>query len=64
MYKTPEATWSTVLPRHMAWISGWIRVEAWGPTMWAPSSSLLSGSARTLTKLVVSSSAQPYAASL
>src|SRR6516225_10967706 len=59
MYKTPEATWSTVLPRHMAWISGWIRAEACGPMMWAPSSSRVSGSARTFTKLLVSSSAQP-----
>jgi hypothetical protein len=47
-----------VLPRHIAWTSGWIRVEACGPRMWTPSNRRVAGSAKTLTKLAVSSSAQ------
>jgi hypothetical protein len=43
----------------MAWISGWMMAEACGPMMCAPSRSRVAGSARTFTKLVVSSSAQP-----
>jgi hypothetical protein len=59
MYRTPEATWSAVLPRYIAWTSDWISVEACGPRIWAPSNRRVAGSARTFTKLVVSSSAQP-----
>jgi len=47
----------------MAWTRGWISTEASGPMMCAPSSSRVAGSASSLTKLVVSSSAQPNAAS-
>ncbi len=28
---TPEATWSAVLPRHMAWMSGWMMNRGRGP---------------------------------
>jgi len=59
MYRTLRASWSTVVPRHMAWVSGCMRVDACGPMRWAPSSSRVAGSASTFTKLVTSSSAQP-----
>jgi hypothetical protein len=36
MYRTPEATSSAVFPRHIAWTNGWMRIEACGPTIWAP----------------------------
>jgi len=42
-----------------AWISGWMSVDACGPTMCAPSSSPVAGDTSTLAKLVVSSMAQP-----
>ena len=43
----------------MAWISGWIRVEACSPIRCAPISLPVAGSASSLQKLVVSSIAQP-----
>ena len=50
-----------VRPKVIAWISGWMSVEACGPTRWAPSSRPSPGSASTLTKWLMSSMAQPYA---
>ena len=48
-----------MLPSEIAWISGWISIDACGPMMCAARSSRVSGSAISFAKLVVSSIAQP-----
>ena len=54
------ATSSTVLPRYIAWTSGWISIDAWGPMKCGPiRQGRVSGSPSTFRKLLVSSSAQP-----
>ena len=52
-----------VSPNDMAWISGWITIDASGPMMCAPSSRPVPRSASTLQKPVSSSIAHPYATS-
>ena len=57
----PRAISATPRPKLMAWIRGWISVEACSPMRCAPINRPVAGSAISLQRLVVSSIAQPYA---
>src|SRR5665647_3096022 len=60
----PRAIVRASSPVAIAWMAGWMSVDACGPRMWQPSSCRLSGSTSTLaTCTPVSSSAHPYATS-